>query len=37
MATSLQQSRLGINMVLSNLAQGVIQLEFAMRLEMTRW
>ena len=32
MATSLQQSRLGINMVLSNLAQGVIQPEFAMRL-----
>lgn len=32
MTLSLQQSRLGINMVLSNLAQGVVQPEFVMRL-----
>jgi hypothetical protein len=32
MPTSLQQSRLGINMVLTNLAQGVIQPDYAMRL-----
>lgn len=32
MATSLQESRLGINMVLTNLAQGVVQPEFVMRL-----